>query len=182
MNEIIMLLSLGLCIALTVAIGYYFINRELNKTIKQKEEEFKKLLGQKKSSEVRLGQISENLAPFLDDFKYNPKRAHFLGQPIDYIIFEDDEIIFLEIKSGMAQLNPVQKSIKALIKNKKVRWDEMRINGLKTKNGADAGSDASMPETPGLSDTTKTNVQVQAVHLPVQNEVCSTGDGTDNSR
>ena len=99
-----MLLSLGLCIALTVAIGYYFINRELNKTIKQKEEEFKKLLGQKKSSEVRLGQISENLAPFLDDFKYNPKRAHFLGQPIDYIIFEDDEVIKAVNDNNMAMV------------------------------------------------------------------------------
>lgn len=89
---------------------------------------YDKLLSQKKSSEVRLGQISENLAPFLKDFKYDPKQAHFMGMPVDYVIFTDDEVVFLEVKSGKAQLSPSQRKIKALIKSGKVRWDEMRIN------------------------------------------------------
>tara|TARA_R110000822_G_scaffold110654_2_gene240882 strand:+ start:1658 stop:2023 length:366 start_codon:yes stop_codon:yes gene_type:complete len=96
--------------------------------LKTKQDEYKKLLSQKKSSEVRLGQISENLAPFLKDFKYDPKKAHFMGMPIDYIIFEEDKIVFLEIKSGEARLSAKQRKIRDLIKNKKVEWDEMRIN------------------------------------------------------
>jgi len=90
--------------------------------------EHSKLLSQKKSSEVRLGQISENLAPFLKDFKYNPKKTHFLGNPIDYIIFEEDKIVLLEIKSGESKLSDSQKNIKRLIQEGKVEFDQMRIN------------------------------------------------------
>lgn len=135
----------------------------------QKDGEYKKLLNQKKSSEVRLGQISENLAPFLDAFKYNPKRAHFLGQPIDYIVFEDDKIVFLEIKSGMAQLNPVQKSIKKLIQDKKVVWDEMRINGQTTQTQTtvvpsdNGGTATGVYPAPEVQSDTNTDCQVQTV-------------------
>jgi len=96
--------------------------------IKDLLESYSTLLSQKKSSEVRLGQISENLAPFLKDFKYNPKKAHFLGNPIDYIIFEEDKIVLLEIKSGESKLSDSQKNIKRLIQEGKVEFDQMRIN------------------------------------------------------
>jgi len=99
-----------------------------NKLLEESEIKYSTLLSQKKSSEVRLGQISENLAPFLKDFKYNPKETHFIGMPIDYIIFEEDKIVFLEVKSGKSQLSTKQKNIKNLIKDGKVEWDEMRIN------------------------------------------------------
>jgi len=98
------------------------------KEVTRKMLEYEKLLSQKKSSEVRLGQISENLAPFLKNFKYDPKRCHFLGNPIDYIIFEDDKIVFLEIKSGESKLSQSQKNIKELIIKGKVEFAQMRIN------------------------------------------------------
>jgi len=89
--------------------GNYSMARDENKILK---DNYSKLLSQKKSSEVRLGQISENLAPFLKDFKYDPKRTHFLGNPIDYVIFEEDKVVFLEIKSGEAKLSQSQKKNK----------------------------------------------------------------------
>lgn len=93
------------------------------------QESYDKLLSQKKSSEVRLGQISEQLAPVLQGFKYDPKQTHFLGMPVDFIVFQPDKVVFLEVKSGKAQLNSRQKEIKQLILDKKVTWDEMRIDG-----------------------------------------------------
>jgi hypothetical protein len=152
----------------------------LQKIVTQKEEEYKRLLNQKKSSEVRTGQISEQLAPFLAEFKYNPKRAHFLGQPIDYIIFGDDVITFLEVKSGMAQLNPVQKSIKDLIINKKVAWDEMRIDGKnQNKPGACQGDNvgdivATVQTTPNLQGETKTDSKVPVVFTSISGSEAST--------
>jgi len=109
---------------------YFYYNKgvTIEKENELLKENYSKLLSQKKSSEVRLGQISENLAPFLKDFKYDPKRTHFLGNPIDYIIFEEDKVIFLEIKSGEAKLSQGQKKIKEMIKSGSVEWDEMRIN------------------------------------------------------
>jgi predicted Holliday junction resolvase-like endonuclease len=92
------------------------------KELLEEKEAKKKVLSQKKSGEVRLGHIAEKLAPFLEDFTYDPSNATFLGQPIDYIVFEDEEIVFVEIKSGNAKLSPKQKHIKELIENNCVSW------------------------------------------------------------
>jgi predicted Holliday junction resolvase-like endonuclease len=91
------------------------------------KENYKKLLSQKKNSEVVLGQIAEQLAPFTDHFKYEPHKVKFLGQPIDYIYFGDDKIVIMEVKSGNSKLTPTQVHIKNLIKNKQVFWEEFRI-------------------------------------------------------
>lgn len=87
----------------------------------------KKVLSQKKSSEVRLGTIAETLAPFLDQFEFNPEECTFLGKPIDYISFGKEEITIIEIKSGNSQLNQNQRRIRDQIKNNKVSWKEIRI-------------------------------------------------------
>jgi predicted Holliday junction resolvase-like endonuclease len=95
------------------------------------------LLSQKKSSETRLGQISENLVPFLENCKHDPRNMHFLGQPLDYVVFNFDEgeIVFLEIKSGNSKPSKRQKILKNIIKSGRVYYEEMRINekGVKTK-------------------------------------------------
>jgi len=92
------------------------------------KENYKTLLSQKKSSEVRLGNIAEKLVPFLDYFTYEPANAVFLGQPIDYVVFEEDGITFVEIKSGKSQLSAKQRNIRDLVKSKQVSWKEIRIN------------------------------------------------------
>ena len=86
-----------------------------------------KLLHHKKSSEVRLGQISEQLAPFLKLFPYDPKKVQFLGNPIDYIYFGDDKVAIIEVKSGNARLSKKQRAVKALVLKGKVEWKEIRI-------------------------------------------------------
>jgi predicted Holliday junction resolvase-like endonuclease len=116
---LILLFTLGIC---------WFNIRRLNLLVVLKDESYSKLLSQKKSSEVRLGQISEHLVPFLKEFKYDPKKAHFLGMPIDYIVFDDDQIVFLEVKTGESQLSSTQRSIRNLVKDKKVSWEIIRIN------------------------------------------------------
>ena len=87
----------------------------------------KKVFSQKKSSEVRLGGIAETLAPFLDQFEFDPENCTFLGKPIDYISFGEDEITFIEVKSGKSQLNQKQRFIRDQVKAKKVSWKEIRI-------------------------------------------------------
>ena len=87
----------------------------------------KKVVSQKKSSEVRLGGIAETLAPFLDQFEFDPENCTFLGKPIDYISFGKDEITFIEVKSGKSQLNQKQRFIRDQVKAKKVSWKEIRI-------------------------------------------------------
>ena len=100
---------------------------QLEKDLQQETENRKKVLSQKKSGEVRLGHIAETLAPFLDQFEFEPERCSFLGQPIDYISFGDDEITFIEVKSGNSQLSQKQRHIRDLVKQKAVSWKEIRI-------------------------------------------------------
>ena len=95
--------------------------------LKQETEQRKKVLSQKKSGEVRLGHIAETLAPFLDQFDFDPENCCFMGKPIDYISFGDDEITFIEVKSGNAQLSSKQRHIRDLVKGKLVSWKEVRI-------------------------------------------------------
>tara|TARA_Y100000593_G_C4306314_1_gene335956 strand:+ start:1372 stop:1731 length:360 start_codon:yes stop_codon:yes gene_type:complete len=94
---------------------------------KKLNQQYKKLKSQKKSSEVRIGQIAEHFAPLLKDFKYDRKQARFLATPIDFIVFEEEEIVFLEVKTGNSQLNANQRRVKKQVEEKKVRWETLRI-------------------------------------------------------
>ena len=80
-----------------------------------------------KSIEVRMGFMVEKMAPFLDIFPTDPNNAHFLGAPIDYISFGDDEIVFIEVKTGASRLSKKQRNIKALVEEGKVRFELVRL-------------------------------------------------------
>jgi predicted Holliday junction resolvase-like endonuclease len=101
--------------------------KELEEKFFDETEKRKKIVSQKKSGEVRLGHIAETLAPFLDQFEFDPEQCSFLGKPIDYISFGDNEITFIEVKSGNAKLNQRQRQIKDLVDKKMISWKEVRI-------------------------------------------------------
>jgi len=88
---------------------------------------YDKLFHQKKSSEVRVGKIGENLAPFLNGWPYDPNTFRFIGNPVDGIQFADDKIRFVEIKTGKARLSASQKWIKDLVTQGKVSFVTFRI-------------------------------------------------------
>jgi len=102
-------------------------NTDLSNQLNEEIQNRKKITSQKKSSEVRLGGIAETLAPFLDQFDFEPEECTFLGKPIDYISFADDEITFIEVKSGNSKLNSKQRHIRDQVKAKLVSWKEIRI-------------------------------------------------------
>jgi predicted Holliday junction resolvase-like endonuclease len=99
------------------------IKKELDKYKKKYERE----LHLRKKSEVRLGKIGENLAPFVSDWPWFPGNFRFLGNPIDGIQFNDDEIIFVEIKTGNARLSKSQKKFKNLVQEGKVSFVTFKI-------------------------------------------------------
>ena len=91
-------------------------------------DKYDKLLHQKKSSEVRLGKISEHLAPFLDEWPWDSNNFRFIGTPIDGIQFNEDEIVFVEIKTGKSKLSKYQKKCQDLVAQGKVRFSSFRIS------------------------------------------------------
>jgi predicted Holliday junction resolvase-like endonuclease len=86
-----------------------------------------------KSRAVIGGQFSEQLAPYLPDFKFLPTECRFLGKPIDFLVFRGmdektiDEVVFVEVKSGNSKLSPQEKNLKDVIEKRKVRWEEYRV-------------------------------------------------------
>lgn len=118
-----------LCIALVSSIGLcvYTFYKLGNKCIKL-QEKYSKLLSQKISSEVRLGKIGENMAPFLNDWPYDPNKFRFLGNPVDGIQFTDDSIIFVEIKTGRSRLSKNQKQLRQLVLGGNIYFATFRIN------------------------------------------------------
>jgi len=87
----------------------------------------------KRSRAVVVGQVAEQLAPFLPEFPYSPSEARFIGKPIDFIVFEGmDEkeirsVVFVEVKSGASRLSAQEKKLKDAIVNKRVTWCEYRL-------------------------------------------------------
>ena len=86
-----------------------------------------------KSRHILKGQFNEHLSPFMKDFPVKASECRFLGAPIDFICFKGldeknvEEIIFVEVKSGKSNLNKTEKSIKDVITNKKISFEEYRI-------------------------------------------------------
>lgn len=105
----------------TVSACYYFY-KKINKLKDALKEAYSKL----KSKEVRFGNLMEKLAPFFKDFPVSTDDIHFLGKPIDFVSFTDNEVAFVECKTGVSNLSDKQKNIKKLIEEGKVKFYEVR--------------------------------------------------------
>lgn len=107
----------------------YYKERKKDKVlVNQVNKNYNTILSQKKSSEVRVGKIGENMAPFLYDWPYNPSTFRFLGHPVDGIQFTKDEIIFIEIKTGKSKLTKSQRLARDLVRGGKVSFATFRIS------------------------------------------------------
>ncbi len=84
------------------------------------------------------GRVSEVFAPFLQGFPYKASECKFLGDPVDYVVFEGlDEreikaIHLVEVKSGNSKLNDVQKQIKNLLND--INSDKISFEKFDFKN------------------------------------------------
>lgn len=95
-----------------------------------------------KSRQVIGGSFSEQLAPFLPDFPFDPTEARFIGKPVDFLVFRGlsagqiDEVVFVEVKSGTSRLNSNEQSLKNCIEHKKVSFAEYRVPAGVTSHAA----------------------------------------------
>lgn len=131
-----LLFSVSAAINLMLMVLVILFSSMYNRNAKELKDANKKnevILSQKKSSETRLGKIGEHMAPFLECWPYDPNNFRFLGSPVDGIQYNDDAVIFVEIKTGGSRLSKSQKSVKELVKAGKVYFETFRIdcNGAK---------------------------------------------------
>ncbi len=93
------------------------------------------------SRAVLKGKMAEQLAPIMPEFQYLPSDAKFLGDPVDYVVFdgytdfrdgdgsaEDIDVVLIDIKSGGARLTKGQQAIEQAIKDGRVRFETIRID------------------------------------------------------
>ena len=84
------------------------------------------------------------MAPLLPGFQYLPADSRFLGNPIDYVVFngytalcdadahpQDVEIILLDVKQGRSQLTAEQRAIAEAVEAGRIRFEVSRV----TENG-----------------------------------------------
>lgn len=130
------------------------------------------------------GQIAQQIAPLLEGFPYLPSDSHFLGDPVDYIVFsgytdlkekhaisKSLEIVFIDIKHGRASLSESQKSIASAIEAGKVRFEVVRIlddgvvkiypeNPSKKKDETPLSNQAL--SAPSLTENSSSNIKLQS--------------------
>jgi len=78
---------------------------------------------EQKSIDTNIGNNMEKFVPTYKNFNLNLKECRFLGNPIDYIIFEGaltyniNHITFLEVKTGKSPLNGNQKMVRKAVES-----------------------------------------------------------------
>ncbi len=82
--------------------------------------------GRAQSIATRHGQIHEQLLP-VTAWPWDAKGFRFLGSPVDGIQFNEDGVVFVEIKTAGSRLSPVQRSIRDHVTAGRVTWQEIRL-------------------------------------------------------
>lgn len=135
-----MLYELIIFLAFVLVIYLWFKNREWKIKFEHRVEEFLKRREElirrdaiERSARTLSGKTLEKLVPLLENFPYDAHDVRWMGDPIDFVIFDGqssgspEKIVFCEVKSGESKLSSSQKRIKELVQEKKVDWKEFRI-------------------------------------------------------
>jgi predicted Holliday junction resolvase-like endonuclease len=92
-----------------------------------------------KSRAVLKGALAEQLAPIFKIFGYNPSDARFIGDPVDYVIFDgytkvkeriEDapiSIVLADVKTGEAGLTYEQRRIQRGIEQRLIKFEIIRM-------------------------------------------------------
>lgn len=115
MNVELLLVGCGILIFVLISITYHTLKTNIELRFKLK------------SAQVKFGKYTEQFMALVDTYPYNPENFRFIGMPIDGIQFNDDEIIFMEFKTGEAKLSDKQELIKKLVQGGNVKWMEIRV-------------------------------------------------------
>lgn len=80
---------------------------------------------------VSIGKMVEHLVPILKGFDFKPADCRTLFEPIDLLVLNGlsvskvDQLAFMEIKTGGAQLNSHQRKIRDAIRDHRVFYEEV---------------------------------------------------------
>ena len=93
----------------------------------------------RRSKSVTRGQVSEQVIPIMEGFPYDLGEMKFMGQPFDYVLFQnmnkfrdgdkdvEINVIFTDVKTESAKRTPVQNAIRKAILEGRVRYEDWKI-------------------------------------------------------
>lgn len=148
---IAMVIGLGIGVILTYALLSNLRNGKIQaeyevqiSELKRKHQKELRLVQSRSVNSSRAilkGRMAEQFAPIFPEFEYLPSDAKFLGDPVDYVVFdgytdlrdgegrpEDIEVVLIDIKSGGARLTKGQQAIAQAIREGRVRFETVRID------------------------------------------------------
>ncbi len=131
---IFILIFVALFIAALLYLTFHQGMRRMDHIWQEKLPDLEAKTRQRSKSIIR-GQIAEQFAPYLPGFPFQASDCHFLGKPIDFVVFDQNDkypdgmaIILVEIKTGQSQLTAKEKMIKQAATNKQIFWYEYRLD------------------------------------------------------
>ncbi len=85
------------------------------------------LTSENKTLQSTFTKKNEKLVFRKNKYPYSIENFRFIGTPIDGVQFENDQILFVKVKSEEAKLTTKQNKIKKLVKEGRIRWYEYKI-------------------------------------------------------
>jgi predicted Holliday junction resolvase-like endonuclease len=93
------------------------------------------------------GRISEQMAPLLPEFPFSSADARFIGNPIDFVVFDgytrvkDDKgdminIVLVEVKKGKGRLTREETLIKKAVEEGRVSWQTIFLKDVGPGEGS----------------------------------------------
>ena len=116
--------STGLVVAVLALV---LVVRGYHDKVTRLKGELKAATSSRQSLATTYGRITEQWAPFMADYPYEPRRFRFLGSPVDGVQFEDDKVVFVEFKANASQLTEGERRIKENVLAGRVEWLEFRV-------------------------------------------------------
>jgi len=125
-----------------LAVGFVILAWVLIRSARRRHEDVQEARAQsvRQSASTVRGRIAEQLAPLLPGFEYQPADAKFLGDPIDYVVFdglsdarhgdgdlESIQIVLLDVKHGRSELSTYQRAIARAVEDGRVSFRVVRI-------------------------------------------------------
>ena len=121
------------------------LSEQLSQTeqvLRETQAEVRKQKGRAASAHTSKGQILEKWTPFLThseiDEHWKPQDWSFMGNPLDYIVWDwyqdadlnnqQGKIVFLDVKAAKSQLSTKQRRIRDLVKAGRIEWREIRLD------------------------------------------------------
>jgi len=122
--------------------GLNLLLEQMTSEQKLNQAEIQKQKGRAQSAHTSKGQILEKWTPFLNtpdiEAHWRVEDWTFLGQPIDYVVFDwhkdkqkndaEGKVILLDVKAAKSQLTTKQRRIRDLVKRGAVEWREIRLD------------------------------------------------------